>query len=44
MLCFFFQIEWGAAGMSVTANIFVFMTIVGFFVAFDNDDVDYSMW
>nr|CAG4642936.1 EOG090X0J87 [Evadne anonyx] len=37
-------IQWGAAGLVITANIIVFLTILGFFVAFDNDDVDYSMW
>ncbi|OXA51058.1 leptin receptor gene-related protein [Folsomia candida] len=25
-------------------NIIVFLTIVGFFITFGNDDVDYSMW
>lgn len=38
------QIAWGSAGLVITANIIVFFTILGFFVAFDNDDVDYSMW
>nr|CAG4650638.1 EOG090X0J87 [Sida crystallina] len=37
-------IEWGAAGLAITANIIVFVTILGFFVTFDNDEVDYSMW
>nr|CAG4638176.1 EOG090X0J87 [Chydorus sphaericus] len=37
-------ILWGSAGLVITANIIVFITILGFFVAFDNDDVDYSMW
>lgn len=40
----FFQIMWGSAGLVITANIIVFLTILGFFLAFDNDDVDYSMW
>lgn len=38
------QIKWGSAGLVITANIIVFFTIFGFFLAFDNDDVDYSMW
>merc|ERR1712071_553407 len=37
-------IQWGAAGLVITANIIVFLTILGFFLAFDNDNVDYSMW
>nr|SVE75515.1 EOG090X0J87 [Daphnia dolichocephala] len=37
-------IAWGSAGLVITANIIVFLTILGFFLAFDNDDVDYSMW
>nr|CAH0110296.1 unnamed protein product [Daphnia galeata]SVE76772.1 EOG090X0J87 [Daphnia longispina] len=37
-------IMWGSAGLVITANIIVFLTILGFFFAFDNDDVDYSMW
>jgi len=37
-------IQWGAAGLVITGNIVVFLTILGFFIAFDNDDVDYSMW
>lgn len=40
----YLQILWGSAGLVITANIIVFITILGFFVAFDNDDVDYSMW
>jgi len=37
-------IKWGACGLTISANIVVFLTILGFFLAFDNDDVDYSMW
>lgn len=43
-LASYLQILWGSAGLVITANIIVFITILGFFVAFDNDDVDYSMW
>merc|ERR1712106_67508 len=37
-------IEGGACGLVVTANIVMFLTIMGFFVAFDSDDVEYSVW
>jgi len=37
-------IEWGACGLVTAGNIVVFLTILGFFLAFDNDDIDYSMW
>jgi hypothetical protein len=41
---FIFQIEGGACGLTLTANAVMFLTIFGFFVAFDNDDVQYSVW
>nr|CAG4652329.1 EOG090X0J87 [Triops cancriformis] len=37
-------IHWGACGLVIAANIVVFLTIMGFFIAFDNDESDYSMW
>ncbi len=37
-------IEGGACGLTLTANAVMFLTIFGFFVAFDNDDVQYSVW
>uniref|UniRef100_T1JGY5 Uncharacterized protein n=1 Tax=Strigamia maritima TaxID=126957 RepID=T1JGY5_STRMM len=37
-------IEWGACGLVLAGNIVVFLTILGFFLTFDNDDIDYSMW
>lgn len=37
-------IKWGACGLVISSNVVVFLTILGFFLAFENDDVDYSMW
>jgi len=34
----------GACGLVLTANAVMFLTIFGFFLAFDNDDVQYSVW
>ena len=39
-----FQIEGGACGLVVTANAVMFLTIMGFFIAFDSEDVEYSVW
>eukprot|EP00088_Acartia_fossae_P023186 TRINITY_DN2425_c0_g1_i3.p1 TRINITY_DN2425_c0_g1~~TRINITY_DN2425_c0_g1_i3.p1 ORF type:complete len:146 (+),score=18.49 TRINITY_DN2425_c0_g1_i3:140-577(+) len=33
----------GACGLVLTANLVMFLTIFGFFLAFDNDDVQYSV-
>merc|ERR1711988_1826221 len=32
----------GACGFVLTANAITFLTILGFFIAFDGDDVQYS--
>merc|ERR1712083_631740 len=36
-------IEGGACGLVVTANAVMFLTILGFFIAFDSEDVEYSV-
>jgi len=38
------EIEGGACGLVVTANAVMFLTILGFFIAFDSEDVEYSVW
>ena len=38
------QIEPGACGLILTGNVVMFLTIFGFFVAFDGDDFEYSNW
>lgn len=37
-------IQWGACYLTIAGNIVVYLTIVGFFIAFDQEDTDYSMW
>jgi len=37
-------IEGGACGLVITANSVMFLTILGFFIAFDAEDVEYSVW
>merc|ERR1712061_445221 len=34
----------GACGFVITANAIMFLTILGFFITFDGDDVQYSVW
>jgi len=37
-------ISGGACGLVLSANAVMFLTIFGFFLAFDNDDFQYSVW
>jgi len=37
-------ISGGACGLTLTANFVMFLTLFGFFVAFGDDDVAYSVW
>ena len=37
-------IDGGACGLVIAANSIMFLTILGFFVNFDSEDVDYTAW
>ncbi|XP_065331891.1 leptin receptor gene-related protein [Cloeon dipterum] len=37
-------IEWGACYLVLSGNVVVYLTMLGFFITFDNEDLDYSMW
>ncbi|CAG5122588.1 unnamed protein product [Candidula unifasciata] len=37
-------IKWGACALVISGNVVVFLTILGYFKVFGNDDIDYSMW
>lgn len=37
-------IRWGACFLTLAGNIVVYGTLVGFFMTFDSDEADYSMW
>ena len=37
-------IDGGACGLVLAANSVMFLTILGFFLAFDSEDVEYSVW
>merc|ERR1712113_1364098 len=37
-------IDGGACGLVLTANSVMFLPILGFFIAFDSEDVEYSVW
>ncbi|XP_014215538.1 leptin receptor gene-related protein isoform X2 [Copidosoma floridanum] len=37
-------IKVGACYLTLAGNVIVYLTIIGFFIAFDQEDSDYSMW
>ncbi|OQV14690.1 putative Leptin receptor gene-related [Hypsibius exemplaris] len=37
-------IQWGAAGLVISGNIVIYLTMFAYFIMFSNEDVDYSMW
>ncbi|XP_015590714.1 leptin receptor overlapping transcript-like 1 isoform X1 [Cephus cinctus] len=37
-------IQWGACHFTLAGNVIVYLTLIGFFMTFDQDDSDYSMW
>ena len=43
-IIFLLQIQWGACGLVLAGNTIVFLTILGYFYIFGQDDFDYSAW
>lgn len=37
-------IEKGACYLTLAGNVVVYLTLLGFFIAFDQEDADYNMW
>lgn len=38
------KIEWGACYLTLAGNVVVYLTLLGFFLTFDQEDTDYNMW
>lgn len=38
----YFQIQWGACYLTLAGNIIIYLTLVGFFVTFDQDELEYN--
>lgn len=37
-------IHWGACYLTLAGNLIVYITLLGFFLVFDQEDSDYNMW
>lgn len=37
-------IMWGACYLTLAGNVVSYLTLIGFFLTFDQDDSDYNMW
>ncbi|XP_066263144.1 leptin receptor gene-related protein [Euwallacea similis] len=37
-------IAWGSCWLTLSGNVIIYGTILGFFLAFEADDSDYNMW